>query len=73
MKVLGLVVEYNPFHNGHVYHIKQSKKLSSADHVICVMSGNFIQRGEPAIVNKWARAKMALLQGADLILELPIP
>lgn len=71
MKVLGLVVEYNPFHNGHAYHIEQSRKLCKADCVICVMSGNFIQRGEPAIVNKWARAKMALLSGADLVIELP--
>ena len=71
MKVLGLIVEYNPFHNGHLYHIQQSRKLSGADYVICVMSGNFIQRGEPAIVNKWARAKMALLSGADLVIELP--
>jgi predicted nucleotidyltransferase len=71
MKVLGLIVEYNPFHNGHLYHMEQSKKLSGADFIICVMSGNFIQRGEPAIVNKWARSKMALLQGADLVIELP--
>lgn len=72
MKVLGLIVEYNPFHNGHLYHIEQSKKVSGADFVICIMSGNFIQRGEPAIVNKWARTKMALLGGADLVIELPV-
>ncbi|MFZ5988306.1 MAG: nucleotidyltransferase [Bacillota bacterium] len=73
MKVLGLIVEYNPFHNGHLYHIEQSRKISSADCVVCVMSGNFIQRGEPAIINKWARAKMALLSGVDLVIELPLP
>jgi len=72
MKVLGLIAEYNPFHNGHLYHLEESKKLSGADLVVCVMSGNFIQRGEPAIVNKWARAKMALSQGADLVIELPL-
>jgi len=73
MKVLGLVVEYNPFHNGHLYHIKEAKKITGAEYVVCVMSGNFIQRGEPAIVNKWARTKMALLGGADLVIELPVP
>ena len=71
MKVLGLVVEYNPFHNGHLYHLEQSIQLSKADYVVCVMSGNFIQRGEPALVNKWARTKMALLSGVDLVVELP--
>jgi len=71
-QVLGLVTEYNPFHNGHKYHLEQSKGLCSADYVVCVMSGNFIQRGEPAIVNKWARAEMAVLAGADLVLELPV-
>lgn len=73
MKVLGLIVEYNPFHNGHLYHLEQSKKKCGADYTVCVMSGNFIQRGEPAIVNKWARANMALSCGADLIIELPLP
>jgi len=72
MKVLGLIVEYNPFHNGHLYHLEESKKISGADFVVCVMSGNFIQRGEPAIVNKWARTKMALSAGADLVIELPL-
>ena len=71
-RVLGLITEYNPFHNGHLYHLEKSKELCSADYVVCVMSGNFIQRGEPAIVNKWARAEMAVLAGADLVLELPV-
>jgi predicted nucleotidyltransferase len=73
MKVLGLIVEYNPFHNGHLYHLEESKKICGADYTVCVMSGNFIQRGEPAVVNKWARANMALSSGADLIIELPFP
>lgn len=73
MRVLGLIVEYNPFHNGHLYHIEQSKSLCNAEFVVCVMSGNFIQRGEPAIINKWARTKMALKCGIDLVIELPVP
>lgn len=72
MNVLGLIVEYNPFHNGHLHHLQQSRELSGADGVICVMSGNFIQRGEPAMVNKWARAKMAVEAGVDLVIELPV-
>lgn len=71
MNVLGIVAEYNPFHNGHKYHLEKSRALCNADAVICVMSGNFIQRGEPAIVDKWARAEMALLNGIDLVIELP--
>jgi predicted nucleotidyltransferase len=72
MKVLGIVAEYNPFHNGHLYHLEQSKAACGADCVICVMSGNFIQRGEPAIVEKRARAEMALKAGINLVLELPV-
>ncbi len=71
MKSLGLIVEYNPFHNGHLYHLQQAKKQSQADVVIAVMSGNFLQRGEPALVSKWTRAKMALEAGVDLVVELP--
>lgn len=71
MKVTGVVVEYNPMHNGHLYHLEQSRASTSADAVVAVMSGHFLQRGEPAIVNKWARTKMALQQGVDLVLELP--
>ena len=73
MRVLGLIVEYNPFHNGHLHHIEQSKKICHADYTVCVMSGNFVQRGEPAIINKWARTKMALAFGVDLVIELPFP
>ena len=71
MQAVGLVVEYNPFHNGHAYHVQQAKLASQADIVIAVMSGNFLQRGEPAIVDKWHRTKMALMQGVDIVIELP--
>ncbi len=71
LKVAGIIVEYNPFHNGHLYHLQKTKEITGADVVVAVMSGNFIQRGEPAIVNKWARTKMALLNGVDVVFELP--
>lgn len=71
MKATGLIVEYNPFHNGHLYHLTQSVKQSNADVLIVVMSGHFTQRGEPTILNKWDRTKMALANGADLVVELP--
>lgn len=67
-----MIVEYNPFHNGHKYHADKTRELSNADVVIAVMSGNFLQRGEPAIVDKWLRAKEALQNGVDLVIELPI-
>ncbi|CAM4127362.1 nucleotidyltransferase [Staphylococcus schweitzeri] len=70
MKSVGLITEYNPFHNGHQYHINQSKNLTNADVTIAIMSGNFVMRGEPAIYNKFTRAKMALTT-ADLVIELP--
>ncbi|HEY8500819.1 MAG TPA: nucleotidyltransferase [Clostridia bacterium] len=72
MKVIGIVSEYNPLHSGHVYHITASREKTGASHVVCIMSGNFVQRGEPAIVDKWARTKMALSSGADLVIELPV-
>lgn len=72
MKVVGLITEYNPFHNGHKYHIEEARKLTGADYVIAVMSGNFVQRGAPAITNKYARSIMALENGVDLVLELPV-
>lgn len=71
MKTVGLITEYNPFHKGHLYHLKKAKELTGADHVIVVMSGDFVQRGVPAIMNKFTRAHMALSEGADLVLELP--
>lgn len=73
MNVVGLITEYNPFHNGHLYHIKQAVSLTNADFCIVVMSGNFVQRGAPAIIDKYHRAQMALEAGADLVLELPMP
>lgn len=72
MKIVGLITEYNPFHNGHYHHIKQAKKLTGADYVIVVMSGNFVQRGEPAIFTKQLRTHLALSCGADLVLEIPV-
>jgi predicted nucleotidyltransferase len=72
LKTVGIIVEYNPLHNGHVYHFQQSKIVSGADAVVAVMSGSFLQRGEPALVNKWARTEMALRMGADLVIELPV-
>ncbi|GEN34149.1 nucleotidyltransferase [Aneurinibacillus danicus] len=71
MKTIGMVVEYNPLHNGHAYHFTESKRQTGADAVVAVMSGHFLQRGEPAIVNKWARTEMALRLGVDLVLEIP--
>ena len=64
MKVAGLITEYNPFHKGHLYHIEQTKKITGADTVIAVMSGNFVQRGAPAIMPKHLRARCALLSGS---------
>lgn len=72
MHAVGLVTEYNPFHNGHIYHIEQAKKITNADVVIAVMSGNFTQRGEPSILDKWQRTRAALKNGVDLVVELPI-
>lgn len=72
MQTIGIIAEYNPFHNGHQYHIAQTKaQLPGADGVIIVMSGNFTQRGEPAIFDKWTRTQTVLYGGADLVLELP--
>lgn len=71
MKIVGIVAEYNPFHNGHKYHIEQTKKKTGADAVVVIMSGNFVQRGDCAIADKWSRAHVALLGGADLVIELP--
>lgn len=71
MKVLAIIAEYNPFHNGHLYHIQQSKKITESTHTIALMSGNFVQRGDCAIIDKFSRAKSAVLNGVDLVLELP--
>ena len=72
MKVVGIIAEYNPFHNGHKYQIEQIKERTQADYVIVAMSGNFLQRGVPALCDKYARAQMALSCGADLVLEIPV-
>lgn len=72
MKVVGVIVEYNPLHNGHVHHLEEARRLSGADAVVAVMSGPFLQRGEPAIVGKRARTEMALHASADLVFELPV-
>lgn len=70
-RVLGIIAEYNPFHNGHLYHIAKSKQETDAQYVIAVISGNFVQRGNTSIINKWTKARMALLNGVDLVIELP--
>lgn len=72
MKTAGIIVEYNPFHNGHQLHMERTREKTGADFIVAVMSGNFVQRGAPALTDKYARAKMALLGGADLVLELPV-
>lgn len=73
MNITGIISEYNPFHNGHRYHIEQTRRIRPCDVLINVMSGNFVQRGEPAIIDKWKRAKEAIQQGCDLVIELPYP
>jgi len=72
MIITGIITEYNPFHNGHLYHLVQARKKSKSDGIICIMSGNFVQRGRAALLDKWARTKMALNNGVDLVLELPL-
>lgn len=71
MKILGLIVEYNPFHLGHLYHLNEAKKLINPDVTVIVMSSHFVQRGEPAISDKWTRANVAIKNGIDLVIELP--
>lgn len=71
MKVIGIIAEYNPFHNGHAYQIAEIRKRTGADYIVVAMSGDFVQRGTPAIIDKYTRTNMALSCGADLILELP--
>ncbi len=71
MKTAGIVCEYNPLHNGHIYHLNETRRLSGADALVLAMSGNFVQRGEPAILDKWERARLAVSAGADLVLEIP--
>ncbi len=71
MNILGLIVEYNPFHNGHLYHLKKSLEVTNATHTVAIMSGYFLQRGEPALFDKYTRAEIAVKNGVDLVIELP--
>ena len=71
MKICAVVCEFNPFHNGHAYLLEQARALSGCDAVMCIMSGNFTQRGEPAIVDKTTRANMAINCGADIVVQMP--
>lgn len=72
MQAVGMIAEFNPFHAGHAYALAQARKLTQADVVVVVMSGNYVQRGEPAIFDKWVRARAALDHGADIVIELPV-
>ena len=69
--VLGIVAEYNPFHNGHLHHLIESKKQSNANYTVAIISGNFVQRGDVSIIDKWSKAQMAIQNGIDLVIELP--
>ena len=71
MRILGIVAEYNPFHKGHLYHLKQAQERIKPEVTIVVMSGSFVQRGEAAIVDKWIRSQIAVEYGVDLVVELP--
>ena len=71
MKICGLVTEYNPFHNGHIHHMQEARRLTGCDYLVVAMSGNYVQRGTPAIIDKYERTRMALQNGADLVIELP--
>jgi len=71
MKIVGIIAEYNPFHNGHKFHIEEAKRLTGADSAVVVMSGNYVQRGDVAIFDKQTRARSAIVGGADLVIELP--
>ena len=71
-KVLGIIAEYNPFHNGHLYHLEQSKKQTGSTYTVAIMSGNFTQRGSTSIIDKWSKAQGAIENGIDLVIELPV-
>ena len=71
MKFCSIICEYNPFHNGHLYQLQEAKRRSGADALLCMMSGDFVQRGEAAVLNKFTRAKHAVQAGADIVVELP--
>ena len=72
MITAGIIAEYNPFHRGHRYHIRETRKKTGADYIIAVMSGDYVQRGEPAAADKYLRTRLALEGGADLVIELPV-
>ncbi len=71
MNAVGIIAEYNPLHNGHIYHIEEARKIAGSDAVVVAMSGDYVQRGEPAILDKWERCRLALQNGADLVIEIP--
>ena len=72
MKTYGIICEYNPFHNGHIHQIEETKKQTGATHIVAVMSGNYVQRGEPALMDKFKRAEIAVKNGVDLVIEMPV-
>ncbi|ERI92873.1 hypothetical protein HMPREF1982_02031 [Clostridiales bacterium oral taxon 876 str. F0540] len=72
MNISSIIAEYNPMHKGHIYHINKTKEISNSEGIICIMSGNYVQRGGPSIVDKWSRTKAALESGVDLVIELPV-
>jgi predicted nucleotidyltransferase len=72
MSITGVIVEYNPLHNGHIHHLKKARQITDCSNIVAVMSGNFVQRGEPAFINKWTRTRIALESGVDLVIELPV-
>ncbi|HHX17019.1 MAG TPA: nucleotidyltransferase [Mollicutes bacterium] len=73
MKAVGIIAEYNPFHNGHLYHLNKVKEMFPDDVIVVVLGGNFTQRGETSIINKWDKAEIVLKHGADIVIELPYP
>ena len=68
-KVLGIIAEYNPFHNGHLYHLQKAKEITNSDYTVAIISGNFTQRGSTSLIDKWSKTEMALLNGVDLVIE----
>ena len=73
MKILGIIVEYNPMHNGHIYQIEKATDIAKPDYTIVIMSGNFTERGTPSLIDKWKKTEIALKAGLDLVIELPFP
>lgn len=72
MSTLAIIAEYNPFHNGHLYQVENAKAKTGADTVVAIMTGNFTQRGQTSLIDKWKKAELALKNGIDLVLELPV-